>query len=352
MSMTVEQLAQAVGAKVRGDGTRVIEGCAGLEQAQPQHCSFLANRKYASFIETTQAGAIITSTRDAKTIDNRHTLLIADDPYFAFRQVMVQLHGWRRHPAPGVSEQASIDPTATIGENCTISPFVYIGPGARIGKGCVIYPHCFIGDNATLGEYCQLFPNVTVYDHCVLGNRVTLHAGCIIGQDGFGYAMHQGVHEKIPATGNVIVEDDVEMGALCAVDRATVGSTIIGRGSKFSDQVAIGHGARVGRHNLLVAQVGLAGSVTTGDYVVMGGQVGVAGHLNIADRVQIAAKAGVMDDLDKPGGQYGGVPAMQLSQAKRNYLLSLRMPDMLLEFKKLQDRVAELEASLREKSNL
>ncbi len=346
MSTTLQELAQTIGVELRGDGSRVVDGCAGLEQAGPTDVSFLVNRKYVSFVQTTKAAAIICNARDAQNLNGR-TLLVAEDPYYAFRQAIVTLHGFRKHPEPGISDQAYVDPTATVGEDCVIQPFVYIAAGATIGKRCVIYPHCYIGPDAKVGDDCILFPSVTIYDKCVLGNRVTLHAGCVIGQDGFGYAPHKGVHEKIPQIGIAIVEDDVEMGALCAIDRATVGETVIGRGSKFSDAVTIGHGTRIGRNNLLVAQVGVAGSVTTGDYVVMGGQVGVAGHLNIADGVQIAAKSGIMDDLEP--GQYGGTPAMPLRQAKRNYLLSLKLGDMLAEFKKLQERVAELERAQQDK---
>lgn len=341
--MTIDELARRIGATVRGDGSASVSRCAGLEEAGPGDVSFLANRKYAKLLATSKAGAVVVSPADAEQAPEK-TLLVADDPYFAFRQAVVALHGFRTHAPPGIHPQAFIDDTAIVGELCTIRPFVYIAPRARIGKRCVIYPHCYIGKDAVIGDDCILYPSVTVYDHCVLGNRVILQAGCVIGQDGFGYATHKGEHHKIPQIGNVVIEDDVEMGANCAIDRATVGSTRIGKGTKFSDLVAIGHGTAVGKHNLLVAQVGLAGSVQTGDYVVMGGQVGVAGHLKIGDMVQIAAKAGVMNDLAAKG-QYGGEPALPIHDAKRNVLATMRLPEMIVEFRKLQKRVAELEAA-------
>ena len=224
-------------------------------------------------------------------------------------------------------------------------PMACVAAGARVGRRCVIYPYCFVGPDAVVGDDCVLFPNVTVYDRCVLGDRVVLHAGCVIGQDGFGYATYEGKHWKIPQTGNVVVEDDVEMGAGCVVDRATVGSTRIGLGTKFSDLVAIGHGAVIGKHNLLVAQVGIAGSSQTGDYVVMGGQVGVAGHLKIGDMARIAAKAGVKDDLPAHG-QYGGQPAQPFGQTKRSLVAVARLPELIQAFRKLQKRVAELESQM------
>lgn len=347
MELTAAQLAERIGAEVRGDGSVVVERCAGLEEAGPRDVSFLANPRYARLLTQTRAGAVIASAQDVAGVAGR-TFLLAGDPYFAFRQAVVQLHGFRRHPEPGVSPQAFVHATAQVGPGCSIQPMVYIAEGARIGRRCVIYPHCYIGPGAVLGEGCVLFPSVTVYDGCVLGDRVTLHAGCVIGQDGFGYATHGGEHHKIPQVGNVVIEDDVEMGAGCTVDRATVGSTRIGKGTKFSDLVAIGHGTVVGRHNLLVAQVGVAGSAKTGDYVVIGGQAGLAGHLKIGDLVQIAAKSGVVNDLPAKG-QYGGQPAVPLTQLKRSVLAQARLPEMIRELRELRQQVARLEAEVKAK---
>ena len=352
--MMLSELAAKVAAQVRGDGGRAVTGCAPIDEAGPQHVTFVANRKYLSHLKTTKAAAVIVGPKDVADAPPGLTLLIADDAYFCFRNAMIELHGWRPQPVPGISPLAFIDDTAVVEELCTVRPFAYVAPRARIGRRCILYPGVYIGKDAVLGDDCVLYPNVVVYDKCVLGDRVTLHAGTVIGQDGFGYATHAlpgkpPAHHKIPQAGNVIIEDDVEMGANCSIDRATIGSTIIRKGTKFSDGVTIGHGCDVGEHNLLVAQVGLAGSVTTGRYVVMGGQVGVAGHLKIGDQVQVAAKAGVMHAL-KPGQQYGGEPAVELSDAKRQVLALARLPDALTTLRKLARRVEELEAKLAEKS--
>ncbi|MEX0654927.1 MAG: UDP-3-O-(3-hydroxymyristoyl)glucosamine N-acyltransferase [Phycisphaeraceae bacterium] len=352
--MTAQELADRIGATVQGDGGVEVTGCATLEAAGPDDVTFLVNRKYARLLQSTQAGAVVLSADDAKVAGER-TVLVADDPYYAFRQAMVALVGFRQQPEPGVSELASVAGSATVGEGCYIGPFVAIDEGAVVGDRCVLYPHTYVGRDAKVGDGCILHPGVTVYDKCVLGNRVTLHAGCSIGQDGFGYATHgqtgePPVHHKIPPAGNAVVEDDVELGAHCSVDRATMGSTVIGRGSKFSNSVTIGHGAKVGPHNLLVAQVGIAGSATTGAYVAIGGQVGVAGHLHIGDQSQIAAKAGVIHDL--PGNnQYGGAPAQVFADTKRQVLALAKLPDMVTEFRKLRKRVAELEAKLAGQSD-
>lgn len=344
MSMTADELASAIGAKVSGDGTRVITGCAGLDDAGASDLSFLANPKYRGKLVNTSAGAVVLSPGDEPN-GTSSTLLVADDPYFAFRQAVVAIHGFRVQPQPGVSNQAFVDPTATIGEDCVISPFAYIAAGATIGGRTVIYPHCFIGENASVGEDCILYPNVTVYDKCVLGDRVILQAGCVIGEDGFGYATHQGAHHKIPQIGNTVIDDDVELGANCAIDRATVGSTHIGKGTKFSNLVTIGHGTSVGEHNLYVAQTGLAGSVTTGKYVVFGGQSGSAGHLEITDGVQVAARAAVLTSIDKPG-KYSGMPAISHKRFQRVVSFMLRLPEMVKDMRQMKKRLDQIEARL------
>lgn len=353
MAMTLNELAQRIGADVRGDGDRAITQCNGIEEATSDQVSFLANRKYNKLLQTTNAGAVIVSAADAEGAPEQLTLLIAKDPYFAFREALVVLHGFRKHPPAGIADTAIIDPTATIGDNVCIQHHVVIEAGVTVGDNTVIYPHCYLGRNAKVGNDCQLYPSVTIYNDCVLGNRVTLQASCVIGQDGFGYATYalEGEpprHHKIPPIGNAVIEDDVEMGAGCTIDRATVGSTVIGAGTKFSNAVTIGHGTRTGQHNLLVAQVGLAGSVTTGSYVVMGGQVGVAGHLKIADGCQFAAKSGVMEDT-QPGEKYGGQPAMPVNLAKRNVLASLKLGDMAKDVKRMKKQIAKLEAQLENK---
>jgi UDP-3-O-[3-hydroxymyristoyl] glucosamine N-acyltransferase len=252
-----------------------------------------------------------------------------------------------------VSPLAFVHPRAVLGEGCAVAPFAHIDAGATIGARTCLGPHVCIGPNAVIGEDCLLHAHVVVYEGCVLGSRVTLHAGCVIGQDGFGYATHgepgqAPVHHKFPQTGGVVVEDDVEMGANCAIDRAALGVTRIGQGTKFSNLVTVGHGSRVGRHNLVVAQVGLAGSVRTGDNVVIGGQAGIAGHLRVADRVRIAARAGVIDNLDQPGESYGGEPAMPFTRFKRAALSMLRLPQLLEEVRELRQRVKALESRERD----
>jgi UDP-3-O-[3-hydroxymyristoyl] glucosamine N-acyltransferase len=346
VSLTLEQLAERIGATIQSADSdaaqKTVGACASLDEATSDHVAFLANSRYAPSLSTTAAGAVIVG-RGVEA--DGMTLLIADDPYFAFRNAVVALHGDRVHPDPAqgpISSQASVDDSATVGEGTRIHAYAVVSADAQIGKDCVLYPNTFVGPGAQVGDGCVLYPGVVIYDKCVLGQRVTLHAGCVIGQDGFGYATHEGIHHKIPQVGNVIIEDDVEMGAGCTIDRATIGSTIIGTGTKFSDMVAIGHGTHIGHHNLFVAQVGIAGSVETGDYVAMGGQAGVAGHLKIGSGVQVAAKSGVHSNI--PDGEiWGGAPAGPFKDAKRAFVRIAKLGDLFDKVRKLERRVRELE---------
>jgi UDP-3-O-[3-hydroxymyristoyl] glucosamine N-acyltransferase len=324
--MTLKELAEAIGAEVVGGGAETpVDSVATLEDAREGQVSFLSNGRYAKLLETTRASAVIVA-RGVRS--DRVALLRTADPYYAFRQACVKLHGFRRHPHEGIHPAAHVDPTATVGEGTVMYPGVYVGPRAKIGRDCILYP------------------NVVVYDDCVLGDRVTLHANCSIGHDGFGYATaklpgEEVRHHKIPQAGNAVIEDDVEMGAGCAVDRATLGSTVVGRGTKFSNLVTIGHGSRVGRHGLFVAMVGIAGSVRLGDYVTLAGQVGLAGHLEVGDRVTIGAQSGVMNDVPA-GSTIVGTPAMPASQARRVYTVFQQLPELLDRIRKLEQRVEEL----------
>jgi UDP-3-O-[3-hydroxymyristoyl] glucosamine N-acyltransferase len=210
-----------------------------------------------------------------------------------------------------------------------------------VGKNCHLYPGVFIGPNASVGDDCILYPNAVIYDNCIVGNRVIVHSIASVGQDGFGFATHKGVHHKIPQIGRVLLEDDVEIGSGAAIERGTLEDTIIGKGSKIGDSVAIGHGTKIGPYCLLVPQVGVAGSATLGHHVVLAGQVGVAGHLTIGNLVRVGAKAGVMNNVPD-GATIVGTPAIDASKAKRAYSLIEYLPEMKKKIKELERQVAKL----------
>lgn len=331
-----------------GDENLVIKRVNTLELAEEGDITFLANRKYIKQIYTTKASAIILP----ETVSGPENLtqLKVDDPYYAFALVMEKIHGHRRHPLEGIDPSAKIDSSAKIGKGARIGANVVICKGVVIGKNAVIYPNCFIGPDCKIGDNLILYPNVVIYEGVIIGNNVTVHSGTVIGEDGFGYATHNGVHHKIPQVGNVIIEDDVEIGSNCTIDRATIGSTIIGRGTKLSNLIAIGHGTQIGQHCLMVAQVGIAGSTKVGDYVTMGGQVGVVGHIRIGNRVTIGAKSGVVNNIEDDQTVLGA-PAVPIQEAKRKILLTGQLPEFKERIKQLTKRVEQLEKLFRIKQD-
>jgi UDP-3-O-[3-hydroxymyristoyl] glucosamine N-acyltransferase len=336
---------QGLPCTVDGDPNREVVGVATLEEAGPDEISFLANAKYEKALQTTNAGAVIVAHDQA--VPPGKSLLRTADPYAAVTMVMVCIHGYRRHPGGGIDARAVIDPAAVIGEGANIRHGVTVGAHATIGRNAVIYPGCHVGEHCRLGDDCVLFPNVVLYEKTVLGNRVTIHAGSVIGEDGLGYADVGGKWHKIPQIGFVEIGDDVEIGANCSIDRATLGRTVIASGTKFSNLIAIGHGARIGEDCMFVAQVGVAGSVTVGHHVTMAGKVGVAGHLKIGDHAQIAAMSGVMRDVP-PNTKVAGQPAFPMKDALRSFALFERLPELYKQIKQLEARIAELKEKDRQ----
>ena len=261
--ISLGELARQLGGQLQGDPERIVRGANSLADAGADEISFLANVRYEKFMSATRAAAVIVS---ANYGGRGESLIRCEDAYFAFREAMVLLYGFRIHPFAGVDELARVHPSARLGRDVAVGQFVTIGPDAEVGDASVLYPGVFVAAGCKIGRECVLYPNVVLYDHTMLGDRVTIHACSVVGEDGFGYATHGGRHEKIPQAGWVEIADDVEIGACCTVDRATVGVSAIGAGSKLSNLIAIGHGTKVGRHCLFVAQSGVAGSTTIGDY--------------------------------------------------------------------------------------
>lgn len=327
-----------------------MTGCAPIDLAGAEELAFLANARYARHLEATSAAAVIVG-EDVACPDALSRIVCAD-PYFAFRNAMIELHGFRRHPdpmdaadagdeAPRVSPRANVHPAARIGAGAQLHPGCTVERDAEIGPRAVLYPGAYVGEASRVGADSVLFPNVVVYDRCMVGDRVTLHAGTVIGQDGFGYATHAGAHHKIPQAGSVVIEDDVELGAACAIERAAMGETRIGRGTKFADLISIGHGTTIGAHCLFVSLVGVSGSVKIGNYVVLGGQTGVTGHLEIGDGVQAAGKSAIAGDVPA-GRRVAGVPAIELDQAKRNALAATDLYGLFKRVRKLERELDRL----------
>ena len=326
---------------LQGDGQRPIRGVATLEDAGEGEISFLANPKYEKALGTTQASAVV--IRPDVTAPDHLDLIRVDDPYAAITVLIVALHGYRQHaPVRPDAGTPNIAPSAQIGEKAIIHPGVTIADDVVIGDEAVIYPGCHIGPKCRIGNKLLLYPNVVIYDGTIMGDRVTIHSGTVIGNDGLGYAPVAGKWVKIPQIGIVEIGDDVEIGSNCSIDRATLGRTKIASGTKFSNLIAIGHGAQIGEDCLFVAQVGIAGSASVGRHVTMAGQVGVVGHIRVGDNATIGAKAGVINNV--PDGETVlGQPAMPIRETKRRVAYEMRLPELNKQVKQHEKRLAELE---------
>ncbi len=341
--MKLQALADKLGAAVVGDGDVEISRTSTIETAGPGDLTFLANSRYEQYLASTKASAVIV---DAPRTQFPLNFIVHSNPYFAFSQALKALFPPPGHLLrPGVSRSAVVDPSTAIGDNVHVGNFVEIGGGTLIGNDCKIMTGAVIGRNCRFGKGCLIYPNVTIYDNTILGNNVAIHAGTVIGSDGFGYAPEKGVHHKVYQVGRVRIDDDVEIGANCTVDRAALGETVIGEGTKIDNLVQIAHNVKIGRGCIIISQVGIAGSTTIGDYVVLAGQAGIVGHINIPDRVTIAAQAGVSGTL-KAGTVYAGSPQRELKEFKILEAHLSRLPERMAELKKLKSEIEELKKRL------
>ncbi len=343
--MTLEQLARLLGGTLSGDGGRTVSGVADIRKAGADEVTFLSNPRYERHLAETRAAGAIVASDYAGAAPEELVLIRCENPYLAFREAMVALHGFRQSHFQGVDERAAVDPSAALGEGVSIGALASVAAGCSIGAGTAIYPGAHIGPDTAIGRDCCIYSGAVIYDGITIGDRVTIHANATIGQDGFGFATADGTHNKIPASGGVVIEDDVEIGAGCAIDRATIGATIIGAGTKMSNLVAIGHGTRLGRGCLLVAQAGIAGSTEVGDYCVFAGQCGVVGHIRIGDGARIGAKSGVNSDV-APGQGVLGIPAIPLAEARRAMMSFSRLPQLRTAVRKLARELANVKQQL------
>lgn len=324
MSFTIRELAALVHGQILGDGDLVIQSARTLKTARPGDITFVENGKHGARLEESQASAALVPTN--RVVPGK-TLIQVADPLAAFIEVFKRFH------AKPTVEPAGIDPRAVIHPAAQIGPETSVGPFARIGQGTVVGPHCRIANGVTIGANCRLgtevvlHPGVVLYDETVLGDRVIVHANAVLGADGFGYRFQQGRHVKVPHLCNLIVGNDVEIGACSCIDRGAFEPTIIGDGTKIDNLVQIGHNCRIGKHNAIAAQVGIAGSTTTGNYVLMGGQVGIGDHLHIGDGAMIGAKSGIVENV-KPGQRMFLYPGHEEKRAGRIIACIKKLPDM------------------------
>ncbi len=341
---TLAELAAELGGTVVGDDSILIRGVAGIREAQPGDVTFLANSRYEGYLTETRASAVIC---DRQPRVAPVTLLQVDHPYLAFQKAVRLFRPELYQPLPGVHPTAVVSPAAHIGENASVGPHCTVEPGARIGANTVLMAGCYVGVQATVGEGCLLYPRVVVREECVLGDRCILHSGAVIGADGFGFAFDAGKYHKVAQVGNVVVGDDVEIGANTTVDRATTDSTRIGDGTKIDNLVQIGHNVIIGRHCIIVAQVGISGSTELEDYVTIGGQAGVIGHVKLGRGAQIGAQSGVTKSVPADTTVFG-TPASPLALVKRINAYLQRLPLLFDRTKTLESRIAKLEEQNKE----
>ncbi len=328
---TASEIAKHLQGEVVGDGNTILNGFAPAEHAKSGDLTFAENESFFARAEDSAATAIIADQRFSST---KKILIRVPNARIAFAKALAlffpePVRPAGIHPLAAIAVSAQIDPTAHIGPHCIV------GERVKIGARSVLQGGNSIGDDSKLGEDVNLFPNVTVYPRTEIGNRVRIHAGTVIGSDGYGYVLDGGVHRKIPQIGNVIIHDDVEIGANVTVDRGALGATIIGKGTKIDNLVQIAHNVQIGEHCLVIAQVGIAGSAKLGNYVVLAGQVGVGGHLKLGNQVTVGAQSGVMTDIPD-GGKWLGTPARPDREFKRQVIAVQRLPDLL-------KRIAEFE---------
>jgi len=335
MHKTLDELAQIVNGTVIGDGGIRISDVAKIEEGEPGKISFLANLRYEKYLKDTKASAVIVPRSIYKAETN---LLQVDDPYLALRKILLLFY-----PFPGVTRH-SIHTTAHIEKNAhiehpvQIGAFAYIGNDVRINRRTVIGAHAYIGNEVHIGEHVLLHPRVTILNRCIIGNRVIIHAGAVIGSDGFGYAKEKEKYLKIPQVGNVVIDDDVEIGANSTIDRATIGSTYIASGCIIDNLVQIAHNVQIGEHTAIAAQTGIAGSTKIGSRVALGGQAGTAGHIEIGDNSIIGAQSGVTKSVPK-NSFYFGYPARDHKHVKKIEAFMKKLPDMYERIKKIEKRI-------------
>jgi UDP-3-O-[3-hydroxymyristoyl] glucosamine N-acyltransferase len=336
--MFVREIAALLDAPFEGNGECDIRGVAPLEMARPAEISFVSNRKAAEAALSSAAGALIVPLEFPA--DPNHTLIRVRDPRVAAARVIERLHP-KQESTPGVHATAVLGPGVVLGHNVSIGPHCAIGAAVHIGDGAVIGAGCAVGDYTRIGERTVLHANVTIYPNSTLGNRVVVHSGAVIGADGFGFVMRDGAWENFPQIGRVEIGDDVELGAHTCVDRAALGVTSIGAGTKIDNMVHIGHNCRIGRGVLIVAQTGLAGGVTVGDYAVIGGQVGIGDKARIESRAVLGSGAGVLTSKIVRGGQVmWGTPARPLKEHLEQLAALSRLPKILKEWQELKRRLA------------
>ena len=342
MQFTAAQIALIINGRVEGNPDAVVSSFGKIEEAKHGQLAFLANPKYEDYLYSTGASVIILNdTQELKEPVNS-TILRVSDPYSAFATLLAKYQEVIAQQMNGIQEPSYISKSAVLGDNIFVGAFAYIGDNVKVGNNVKIYPNVYIGNNVTIGDHSILHPGVRIYHDCVVGNGVSIHAGTVIGSDGFGFAPQaDGSFKKVPQIGNVVIEDNVEIGANSTIDRATMGSTLIKSGAKLDNLIQVAHNVEVGHNTVIAAQAGVSGSTKIGNNVMIGGQAGIVGHIQIADNAKINAQSGVSKSIE-PGKAVTGSPAYDYTAALRSQAISRRLPELERKLKELEKRLEEM----------
>lgn len=344
MQFTAQELSLMLNGTVEGDPMVSVNQLAKIEEATTGTLSFLANPKYEPYLYTTGASIVIVNNDQALAGPVKPTLIRVDDAYVAI-SILLEKYNTIKFNKTGIEQPSFVHPSAIMGENLYLGAFAYVGPNVKIGNNTKIYPQVFIADDVIIGDDVTIFPGVKIYHDCRIGNNVTIHSGTIIGSDGFGFApLPDGTYNKISQIGNVVIEDDVEIGSNTTIDRATMGSTIIRKGAKLDNLLQVAHNVEIGANTVIAAQTGISGSTKIGDNCVIGGQVGFVGHISIARGSQVQAQSGVSRSITEEGKKWAGAPAVAYSSNMRSQIVVNRLPE-------LEKKVIELEKIIKELKN-
>ena len=343
MQFTAQQIALIVSGTIEGNPDTTVSSFGKIEEATAGQLSFLANPKYNDYLYTTKASLIIVSESLQLQKNITATLIRVKDAYTAFATLLTTYQNLKAQQKKGIETPSHIASTATLGTDVYLGAFAYVGEKVTIGNNTKIFPGVYIAENVRIGNNTTIHAGVKIYEDCVIGNDVIIHAGTVVGSDGFGFAPQpDGSYQKVPQIGNVIIEDQVEIGANTTIDRATMGSTIIKKGVKLDNLIQIAHNVEIGSQTVIAAQTGISGSTKLGQKIMIGGQAGIAGHLTIADGVKIAGGAGVTKNLEGEGKSYAGFPAEDAKQSLKTQVYTRQLPELEKRVKELEKLVSEL----------
>lgn len=339
MEFSAEQIAGLINGRIIGDGNTFITGVSPIENGQKGHLSFVGQSRFAHYMDDTDCAVLIVSENLLEDKAYNPVIIAVEDAYLSF-QVLMNLYQEMQGRKTGIEEGSFFHETAKVGEGVYIGAFTYVSEKAKIGDNTQIFPHVYIGKGVKIGKNCKIDSGARIYDFCIVGDNCVIHSNTVVGGDGFGFQPTAEGFKKIPQLGNVIIEDDVEIGSNCSIDRATIGSTIIGKGTKIDNLIQIAHNVKIGQNNVIAAQAGIAGSTVIGDWNQIGGQVGIVGHIKIGNQVKIQAQSGVNSSA-KDGEILYGSPAINYSDYRRNYVHFRNFTEIVKRINELENKKSE-----------